>query len=255
MFRFDRFPFSRVATYDDTGAGPQVTAAGFYNPVQDDLALLAGGLFGKTTSIASDDFEVATAVSFPLGIGQRLGSDFYCVTATNCSSGSAVPVAAGDHGIWKTNVTAAAAWSFEAVEALCNLGSNPWLFHARVKVVNPAGLHGIVNNGALVGLGSTALKLQIGFKAGVDQPNWQTWDGTNLTDSGVALVANTWYWLGAAFVGGTLYWYIDGIEISSVPAFVSALSGVGRYYAFVGTGASNAGDGFYIDHFSRGFVR
>lgn len=249
MFRLDQYPFVRVETYDDTGTGPEVTAADFYNPTQDHLAVLAGGLFGKARSIAVDEFETATAGNLPFTSG-RFGRDFWVPTPTNIKFGAIAPIRAGDHGIWKVASVAGGAWIFACEEAASNLGTGEWIFSCRILITNLARLESLQ-----VGLGRVGNGLSLGFIADTNSAKWQLYDGAATTDSSVTVAQDTWYELAASLVGGTLYWYIDGVEVSSAAFTPGFPSTVGRYVRASGAGGAQAGDGFVIDHFSRGFAR
>lgn len=256
MFDPTAFPYARAQTYTD-GVAPAVLSDVFYNPVQDALARVFGGLTGISTSIASEDFAQLRATGS--GVGDPFGEQMRVTTATNCGAASGTGSGVGDFGVWRIAVTANGNFAFEASDAPCFVGARDFLYVAKLKVQARVRLNSVANRGLVVGL-ETGLTGYPVFVAGSDQANWHaSAAGLGTVNTGVPLLDNTWYWVMIAGRSGTAYWYVfqNGVGAAVVNAAMAPLgNNVARSLRVSdGTGSALAGDFVDIDLFARGIAR
>lgn len=257
------FPYVRAQNYADN-APPQVLSDEFYNPAQDAIARLFGGLVGQSTSLATDEFERPFVYAVALAGGELFGEQFQVLAApgpTNMRAQSQAPSLAGDHGVARCVVDAGAAAANIAVgDNSCFIGaSRQYIWVAKVRVLSRARLETVPNEGVMVGLGDTTSGLGA-FVGGNDQANWQVHLAGVYTDTAVPLANDTWYWLAIARqTDGNVRFYIDsGTGWALVPGTANvpgAIPGARRYFRFNETAAAVILDYAEIDHFSRGIER
>mgnify|MGYP000867999060 FL=1 len=248
------FPYVRAATYTDGGA--VVTASAFYNPVQDVIAALFGASTGISFSICTEEFETISPCT--VTAGAAFGLQLQMQTTTNSEAASAAALAAGDHGIWRSQTVANGASDFIVRDGTNFVGTADSIWTARVRILARARLETVGNEGFVLGMGDVASGFPV-FVAGSDDAHWQAIANGVQTDTGVAVVDDTWTWLIIARRAGTVYWYIatGAGALAQVHSQVFALSFTGcrRYSRWRDGAGGTAADYVLYDHFSRGIQR
>jgi len=264
MFDPLAYPYVRAQSYLDNN-NPTVKSAEFYNPTQDSLALLFGGVLGISASICTEEFDREGTTSDPAASDEAFGSRMSIAGgATNASALATSALGAGDHGIWRVLSSANGAYQLVAHDAESYIDTRNFIWCAKVNFFNGtlADLEAAADSGFVLGLGplvAGAPDLPV-FFCGADTVNWQAGDSTGATDVVAFPIAEgVWYWLIIARLSGTVKWYIkEGpgplTQVRSA-AVAGALTGARRRVEINGSAGAAAGHGFYIDHFSRGLER
>lgn len=259
MFEALSYPYERAQTYTDSNL-PAVLSDQFYNPTQDNLALLFGALYGQSASIAKDEFE-RESNGF-VTVGGLVGSQFLLQSATNAKASSASGAATGDHGIWLLQNDAGGALHDIIIYDSDNyVGTRRFIWAVRLQLTagTKAALDTAANSGIVAGMGTLASNLPT-FYGGSDQANWRISVNAATYDSGVALSDSTWYWLVVARQTNNdiKFWIKSGAGALTLVRTVSwggNLTGCKRYLRCLGTAGSAAGHGLNIDMFTRGIER
>lgn len=251
----EAFPYVRAQTYADDNP-PDVLADEFYNPVQDSLARLYGGMAGISTSTVWDEFDRPFQTSSPGASGDQFGTDFALTAlATNCR-GKSVGTSSSGHGVAQASPTVNGSFALTAADTYSLIGANRLFIQtARVIVIGRARLATLADEGSVIGLGDVASNLP-GFVLGSDDPNWYTSYGGTTTDSGVAQVDGDHVTLIIARKDGSIRWYIlpegGSLTLVRTEADASALVDTRRYFNVEdNTGSAVLNDGLYIDHYGR----
>lgn len=248
------YPYVRAATYTDGGA--VVTASAFYNPTQDVIGRLFGASTGISTSICTEEFERISPGS--VVAGAAFGSQLQIITSTNSEALSTAALAAGDHGIWRAQTIVNGAADFVVRDNTNFVGTADFIWTGRIRLLSRAHLETLTNEGFVLGLGDVASGFPV-FLAGSDDTNWQAVANGVQTDTGVAVVDDTWTWLIIARRSGTVYWYIatGAGALAQVHSQVFALSFTGcrRYHRWRSSAAGVAADYVLYDNYSRGIER
>lgn len=257
MSTFDpeAFPYVRAQNYVDDNP-PDVLADEFFNPVQDSLARLFGGMGGVSTSVVWDEFDRPFATASPGASGDLFGSDFALTAAALNCQGQSVGTSASGHGQAKATPIVNGSFNLAAADTYSLIGANRLFIQtARLIVIGRARLSTIANSGMVCGLGTLASNLPI-FILGSDQPNWYTSYAGSTVDSGVAQVDGDWVDLIIARKDGSIRWYIQpeggAMTLVRTEAAAGALVDTRRYLR-VGddTGSAVLNDGLYIDFYGR----
>lgn len=134
------FPYVRAQTYADNNP-PPVLSDEFYNPAQDALALLYGGLAGYSQTNSNEEFVRWIVTAVP-SVGDRLGSDLtvFANPGGNFTIASVAATGPNEHGVLRISGTGAGARGgapgFRAGECPRNVGLLRWIFRARVRCSN-----------------------------------------------------------------------------------------------------------------------
>lgn len=263
MFDPTEYPYARVLTYSD-GIAPVVTSDEFYNPTQDHLGRLFGAQGGISTTMHTDDF---TREGAGIVAGGQVGTDFTMYTGTNAVAATSSGIADGDHGIWYLrNNVGGVAHDILLRDGDNFVGARQFIWTARVRFLGRAAFETRANEGVVVGMWALGGGTNPAFRAGSNFANWYAYynDGADqFIDTGVQMIDDTWYTLiiTRKVLDNKLRWYI-GTGISaptlkavSPAAYNSAITSCRRFVRNVGTAASAALDGFFIDKYSAGIER
>lgn len=251
----EAFPYVRAQNYVDDNP-PDVLADEFYNPVQDVLARLYGGMGGISTSVVWDEFDRPFQTASPGASGDQFGTDFALTTgATNCQ-GRSVGTSASGQGQAQATPTVNGSFSLSAADTYSLIGVNRLFIQtARAIVIGRARLSTIANQGCVIGLGDLASTLPA-FILGSDQPNWHTVYNAVTVDSGVPQVDGDWVDLIIARKDASIRWYIQPeggtLTLVRTEAVAGALVDARRYLRIAdNTGSAVLNDGLYIDFYGR----
>lgn len=99
MYDPTEFPYVRAQTYVDDNP-PAVLSDEFYNPVQDALARMFGGMAGYSTSVSNEEFVLSKTGSAPAA-GDRFGQELTVLTnpGSNFLTATVTPTGPNEHGI------------------------------------------------------------------------------------------------------------------------------------------------------------
>ncbi len=257
-------PYVRAQTYTDANP-PAVTAAEFYNPVQDFIARLYGAAAGYSTSLSYEEFllnapGVAPAVGDPFGtelgvISNPMGGSIY----------TPVPaVGPNEHGVYRIFGVAAGDRGgppgFQVGDGLRYLGARRWIFRCRLRCSKFSVLTG-ADPGLVTGLGSFASGLPIWIANASGMWAYQ-WDGGNAV-SMIPTVDNEWVtvWIACRDADAKVRWYLKR-DTDPLPILVDTrtlttpvLTDCRRYLKYGVTMAAADVDSAEIDNISLGAER
>lgn len=243
------FPFVRDATFI-SGVGPSIGAT-FLNGAQDGLSDLYGALLGRSATLRLDEFLDPDFAAAQLG-------SLRILTNTNAPGTLRVeqqaPAVIGEHGVVGILATNAAAWSFNAEDAVADLNVADFLFSVKVKVVALASLDTVANLGLQLGIFDQieAAATSCRFVAGSDEANWQVIVGSTVVDTLIPIVDGQFYDLQMVRLDTSVTAYIDGALVATVAHNVPMPEARRR----VGTKGNGAvGDGVALDYFKAWFAR
>lgn len=254
------YPFQRVNGGAGYADGQVVEADTFYNPTQDHLARVYGGVLGRSGSIRTEEFDLESAAF--AGTGDRFGEQLLVIaaSATNARAASATPIGAGDHGIWKAEAVANGAYEFRAYDADKYIDTRQFFWSARVRFVGRANFETVANEGFGLGLRSVAGGGPL-FYFGNDVADWQTYaDGVGVNHVGTTADDDVWHTLiiTRRFDNNVRFYYQrqgGALTLLRTVAWGASLTGCRRYVSVKGTGGAAAGEGFFIDYYKCGVER
>jgi len=259
------FPYVRVQNYTDNLAPPSILADEFYNPTQDDLASLYGGLLGVTCSMACDEFDRESFGA--VTAGGQIGEQFTFQTGVNAEAVSTSPISPGDHGIWKIQATAASPEIIIYDNAVFP-DVRQMIWSARVRFLGSGDFETVANEGVVVGMWGAATSTEPAFRWGTDAAlgEWQAYyyDGADqFIGTGVPLIDDEWYNLiiTRKSSDNKIRYYISTdtsapvLVATSAVAVPTAFSFCRRFLEVQGTAGSAVGDGVFLDFFKRGIER
>ncbi len=252
-------PFVRAQTYVDANP-PEVLSDEFYNPVQDALARLFGGIAGYSTSISSEEFTQPVQ-SHVTGSGDAFGDELVVVN-TPAGSFKIISVttpAVGMFGVYHVDGVAdgargAGTDGFGAADAERNVGTMRWLFRARVRCSK----YSVIKTsppGLVFGLGpiSAAQPLPVWLSDGTGF--WRTFWDAGSTTTAIPTVDNEWVtlWIGCKDADGVVRWYLQR-DADPLPLLLdtqtlgtAAIGLAKRYLRYLVTAGALAADNIEID--------
>lgn len=205
-------PYVRAQTYAD-GSAPAVLSGDFYNPVQDTIARLYGGVAGYSTLALYEDFlqPVVTAVVPTPGANDPFGRDFR--VQRNTGSGfkflSVDPTGPNQYGVYQilgvANGNRGGDPGFLVTDSSSTAGTLRWIFRARLRCSNFSPLT-ITPPGLVVGTGAGVLPSWAADSTGF----WiYRWEG-NVGTSTIATVPGQWVtlWITLRDGDGKVRWYL-----------------------------------------------
>jgi len=259
------YPYVRAQTYVDANP-PEVLSDEFYNPTQDGIARLFGSFAGYSTSLVWEEFEVPKLTSAP-AVGDAVGLELAVVSNTggNFDTASTIPVGPNEHGVLqiKGNVAGArgGAPGFVAADAYRYVGTQRWIFHARLRCSN----FSVLSNappGLVVGLGSLASTLP-SWICDAATGFWNTfWDG-GITTTTIPTVDGEWVdlWIAVKDADGICRWYLKRdadplpMLLDSQALVTPSLVDVRRYVQNIVAAGAVAADNIEIDTIAMGVER
>ena len=134
------FPYVRAQTYADANP-PAVLSDEFYNPVQDDLARLYGGLAGYSQTNTNEEFIRLQLTAIPV-LGDRFGIDLTVLANSGgaFTVGTVTATGPNEHGVIRVFGTAngdrGGAPGFRAGESPRYAGTLRWIYRVRVRCSN-----------------------------------------------------------------------------------------------------------------------
>lgn len=215
------FPFQRAQTYVDANP-PEVLSEEFYNPVQDALARLFGGIAGYSTSICNDEFVFPQ--DFGLGAdgsGLPPGSPFGTELAVflnkggHFNYGSVLVPSAGMFGVYQVRGFVAgdrgAGSGFAVGDSARYLGTNRWLFRARVRINTFATLNLFYTGLGVAGIYPLWVADDSGF--------WQTSADAGGLATAFPTVDDQWVtlWIGCKDADAVVRFYYQRDGVDAIP--------------------------------------
>lgn len=261
MFDPLAFPYVRAQTYTD-GAAPAVLSGVFYNPVQDAIARLYGGVAGYSTLLLYEEFIQQQAANVPVpGTFVPFGRDLRVLrnTASGCQFASVDPTGPNQYGVYQisgvANGNRGGSPGFIVTGSDCWGGTLRWIFRARIRCSNFSPLT-ISPPGLVVGFEAWISGLPVW--AASSTGFWQySWDGGTAVST-IATIAGQWVtlWISHRDGDGQIRWYIKR-DFDPLPILVdtraltdSAHVVVNPWVQYQVTGAAVAGDNIQIDNIS-----
>lgn len=245
----NRKPFVRCPTFID-GKGPP--PHDFFDETQDHLGAFSQALLGTEWSCQTEDFENE---EYPAGfLGQ-----FTIQASLGLSLSPLDATQQGESGVW-LGQAGLAPFAFAMRSHSCDIGTEDFLFSAKVKTLNRSRLAPLQRFGFHVSMGGLWTPHLPGFGGGGDTPNWHIFSPLSegeppvFTDTGVPFLEQTWYVLQWGRFQGGLWFLINGkpIFVQGRPGIYlpSPMSGVYRHFQTRRTlAALGLGDAFFIDYF------
>ena len=257
-------PYVRAQTYVDANP-PAVTAAEFYNPVQDFLARLYGASAGYSTSLSYEEFLLDSPGAAP-PVGAPFGVELGVIS--NPAGGSIYsPVTTtgpGEHGVYRVFGVAAGDRGgppgFQVGDALRYLDARRWIFRCRLRCSKFSVLTG-ADPGLVTGLGSFASGLPIWIANNTGMWAYQ-WDGGNFVST-IPTVDNEWVtlWITCRDADAKVRWYLKR-DTDPLPILVdtrtlttAVLVNCRRYLRYGVTMAALTTDSIEVDNISLGAER
>jgi len=249
-------PYVRAQNYVDDNP-PAVLADEFFNPVQDDLAYLFGGITGISTSLTCEEFVKPQPVAVPAA-GDAFGAELAVVTnpGGNFEIQTITPGAANQHGVYEVHGTApgdrgAGTLGFEVADARYYIGTRKFIFCARVRISKIA-VNSDAPPGFVVGLG----RLSDNYPSWVADAStgfWVAfWDGGTVTST-FATVDNEWITLWVARKDSQVRWYAKldadpaATLVTTQTLATPSLTGARRYVRHLVKNTAIAADNYQID--------
>ena len=259
MFDPTIYPYVRAQNYVDANP-PAVLSDEFYNPTQDALARLYGGLSGYSMANSNEEFVRWIVTTIPV-VGDRLGSDLtvFANPGGGFTIGSVAATGPNEHGVLRIFGTAngnrGGAPGFRAGECPRNVGTLRWIYRERVRCSNFA----ILENAP------AGLQLATGDLTVFNYPAWLA-DGTTgfwitVGQAGpfvttVPTVDNEWInlWITLQDADGVCRWYYkrdsDPLPILARQETLAmpTLTGMQRWLRYQVTGGAVIADNIELDN-------
>lgn len=263
MFNPLAYPYVRAQTYVD-GNPPAVLADEFYNPTQDALARLFGGLAGYSTSISNEEFlRLQLTATTPVA-GDPFGTELAVVTNPGGFEFlSVAPAGPNEHGVYRVRGNAAGARGgapgFRVGDGQRFIDTKRFIFRARVRCSKFAIIYGA--DGLYFGLGDLSV---FNFPTWIATGGfWTTFWNAGSTTTAIPAVDGEWVtlWITCEDADATVRWYLkrnaDPLPLLLDTQVIAApsLSGVRRYMHYQVTGAAADVDYVELDTMSLGVER
>lgn len=223
MFDPTAFPYVRAQTYVD-GSVPAVSSGDFYNPIQDSLARLYGGLAGYSTTLRYEEFDYPVAVNTP---APRDPFGVSMTVTRNTSSGtqfaSFTPDGPNQHGVYRisgvANGNRGGTPGFQVEDIVCFLGTARWIFRARIRCSRHSVLTGGATPGLVAGLNDFTFGSIVWYSDGTGFWRYQ-WDAGRAA-SAIPTVDGQWVtlWITLRDADGLVRWYLKR-DFDPVPVLV-----------------------------------
>jgi hypothetical protein len=212
MFNPLEFPYVRVRNFVDANS-PPVLSEEFYNPTQDGLARLYGGLAGYSMSLSNEDFFFYELTG-TAAAGDRFGEELVVLvnTGNNFRAVSVFPTGANEHGVVHVYGVAAgdrgAGAGFQTGETPRYVDTLRWIYRVRVRCSNFATLE-TAPPGLQLATGNLTVFNYPAWIADGTTGFWSTfWDG-GATTTALATVNDQWVtlWITLENADGVCRWY------------------------------------------------
>lgn len=258
MFDPTIYPYVRAQTYVDANP-PAVLSDEFYNPTQDALARLYGGLSGYSMANSNEEFVFRKLSGAP-AVGDRFGLELSVLTNPGGAflTASTTPSGPNEHGVIRVLGAAAGARGgapgFRVGEALRNVGTVRWIARWRVRCSAFATLE----------TAPPGLQLAVGDLTSANFPAWLAdgttgfwvtfWDG-GTTTTAVPTVDNEWInlWITLEDADGVCRWYYKR-DTDSAPILADTqtltttnLTALQRWLRYQVTAGAAAADNIELD--------
>lgn len=253
------FPFQRAQTYVDANP-PEVLSEEFYNPVQDALARLFGGIAGYSTSICNEEFTLPAGDTTP-GSGDALGGELavFSNPAAAFKYASVAAPSSGMFGVYHIDGVAGGdrgggTDGFGAADAARNVGTMRWLFAARVRCSNFATVSASPP-GLVFGLGPINAPTPLPSWLADGSGFWTTFFGAGTTITAIPTGNDQWVtlWIGCKDADAKVRWYLQR-DTDPLPLLIdtqtfapAAIAGAKRYVRYLVKNTANAADYLEID--------
>lgn len=244
----NRKPFVRCPTFID-GKGPPTHD--FFDETQDHLGAYYHALLGTEWSCQTEDFDNE---AYPPGfLGQ-----FTLKTSVGLTLNPLAIMQQGDAGVW-IGQSGTTPFIHEMGTNLCNIGTEDFLFTAKVRCLGVSHLDSFDRFGFHISMGGFPNPSLPGFAGGSGSPNWHIFCPKSVgvspvyIDTGVPFLDSTWYILQWGrfrggmrfFINGRLLW-IDGYPGIDLPV---PFNGCFRNFQTRRSAPGPLGDNFFIDYF------
>ncbi len=260
-------PYVPAQNYVDANP-PAVLADEFYNPTQDSIARIYGGLSGYSTSLCNEEFLLPQPTVIP-AIGDPFGVELSCFNNPGASFEfqSVSATAAGMHGVYRIDGVAAGDRGagidgFGVADNQRNVGQLRWIFRSRVRCSKFSTIK-TAPPGLVFGLGP--------INAGQPLPSWIAdgtgfwttfWDG-GATVTAIPTVDGQWVdlWIAQKNGDGVVRWYLKR-DADPIPLLLDTqtlttktIAAAKRYFRYLVNNTAVAGDYIEIDNISLGCER